>query len=120
MGVRATLKTFTFNGKQLTPTGDAEFPMVNNGFEAIDNLDDTIDFQYTPGGEPASVTVVGDSETIAHISSTMSIAPGGWTCSGYTRDGQTVQLSNCGVINKPTLGTDGSIGLEIRGKVRWA
>jgi hypothetical protein len=120
MGVRATLQTLTINGKQLTPTGDASFPMANNSYEAIDNLDDSIDFAYAPGGESASLSVAGNAATVAHINSTMSISPGSWTLSGYTRDGQTVQMSNCGIVNKPSIGNDGAIPLEIRGKVRWS
>ena len=94
--------------------------MVNNGYEAIDNLDDSIDFKYSPGGESATIAVVGDSETINHISDTMAIAPGSWTCSGYTRDKQSVQLSSCGIVNKPSVDSDGAIELEIRSIVRWA
>jgi len=120
MAVRNTLKSLILNGKPVTPTGDSNFPLTNDSYEAIDNLDGSVDYQFIPGNDPATLSITADAATIAHVSSTMALAPGSWTLSGYMRTGQSVSMTNCGIVNKPSPDGAGAIELEIRGVVRWS
>ena len=117
MAIRKTVSTLTINGNQVTPGGDASIPVLDSSYEAMDNLDGSIDYKFNPARENATFPIALNDDTRKVIISASKIT--GWNATATFRDGTTVQLSNCAIVAIPSLDGDGSADIEIHGKVRW-
>jgi hypothetical protein len=117
MSVRKTVKTITLNGSQLTPGGEASIPVTDGSYEAMDNLDGSIDHKFNPERESATFPIAMDDDARKVIVDSAKVV--GWSTTSTFRDGSTVQISNCSIVSIPQLDGDGVAEVEIHGSVRW-
>ncbi len=117
MSVRKTVKTAIINGRQVTPSGDGSFPSDIFNWEAMRNLDESLDFKYIPNVEPVTLPIVLNESVRSHIRTTKQTT--GWDATFFFRDGSTLQLSGAAITNNPAVDGDGVSELEMVGNPRW-
>jgi len=118
MGIRKVVKSCTFDGEQVSLSGNPDVPIINYAKNSHDNLDDSHDFSHNPEKENATFPLVMNPSTITLINRLADAS--GWTVILYYRDGQTAWLTNCGIVNIPSAGDDGVGDVEVHANVRWS